>query len=135
MKKFMIAALVMTSVVLLFPLRLMILSFDHTFVMEFLGGWNHRIREMIQAEQISYSQGMLLIFNEAMMVSMLRRVVYALSAWLLVSIAVIAGSLNARNPVVVNFLLLLAIVVTAPLLVVPVLLLIALILYNRTRRS
>ncbi|GGA97840.1 hypothetical protein ERX37_04320 [Macrococcus hajekii] len=130
MKKLVIAALIITSVALLFPLRMMILSFDTHFVTEFMSGWNHRIREMIQSEQISYSQGMLLIFNEDIVVSVIRRAVYVLTVWLLSIIILMIGSLNVNRTVWINGLLIMALLLSLPLVIVPLLLVIAVILFN-----
>lgn len=133
-KTLLVLSLIMTGAALLFPLKLMILTFDPDFISEFTGGWNHRIREMIQEERLSYSQGMLLIFNAEMTVSVMRRAVLGLSIWLLSLAAVLMTSLNVSGKRLLNMLLAAAIIISLPLVVVPVLLLVVLIVIN-TQKS
>ncbi|TDL98815.1 hypothetical protein ERX27_01600 [Macrococcus brunensis] len=126
----MVISLIITGAVMLFPLKIMILTFDPGFINEFTGGWNHRIREMIQEERISYSQGMLLIFNYEMTVSVMRRAVLGLSIWLVSLAAVLITALNVIRKSLLNILLVVAIVISLPLVIVPVLLIGVLIVVN-----
>lgn len=128
-----VSVIVMLSVLLLFPLRFLTLSYDPQFLTEFVSGWNHRIRALILENRLSYTQGMQLILNtHTAQVVLQRSLVVALGLQLL-PIIMLAASLITRRIIVRRSLVVLAAVLTSIMIVPPIILVTALIIDIRKK--